>query len=222
MTLRLGIEAATPVGSVAVARDATLLAEATLGLTTRHSELLLPAIDFVLRSAGVERRELAEVVVGGGPGSFTGVRIAAATARGLAAALGVPIAVHGSLAIAAVASGVRGTPVCALFDARRGEVYAGCYVVQEAGVETVLEPMAAHVEDVLARLTGKDVVYTGDGAHACAARLGGAPIVPALLGTARAAALLWLHAHAPAGSSEDAHWEPTYLRSSGAERGLAV
>ena len=54
MTLRLGIEAATPVGSVAVARDATLLAEATLGLTTRHSELLLPAIDFVLRSAGVD------------------------------------------------------------------------------------------------------------------------------------------------------------------------
>jgi tRNA threonylcarbamoyladenosine biosynthesis protein TsaB len=221
MTLRLGIEAATPVGSVAVARGGTLLAEATLGLTTRHSELLLPAIDFVLRSAGVERRELAEVVVGGGPGSFTGVRIAAATARGLAAALGVPLAVHGSLTIAAVASGVRGAPVCALFDARRGEVYAGCYIVREAGIETVLEPMAVHVEDVIARLAGKDVVYTGDGAHAYTARLGGAPIVPALLGAARATALLWLHAHAPAGS-EDAHWEPTYLRSSGAERGLAV
>lgn len=224
MTLRLAIEGSTPVGSVAVGRGATLLAEATLGLTTRHSELLLPAIDFVLRNAGAARADLQEVVVGAGPGSFTGVRIAAATARGLAAALGLPFAAHSSLAVAAVASGVRDRPVCALFDARRGEVYAACYRFGDGPPEVLLEPAAARVEEIVAQLAGTDVAYTGDGAHVYEPRLNGALVVPALLGSPRAGALLWLQQLMPeAGRVADpAHWEPTYLRSSGAERGLAV
>jgi tRNA threonylcarbamoyladenosine biosynthesis protein TsaB len=222
--LRLGIEASTPVGSVAVARGETLLAETTLGLTTRHAELLLPALDFVLRAAGVGREELEEIVVGAGPGSFTGVRIAAATARGLAAALGVPLAAHGSLAVAAAATGVRAQPVCALFDARRGEVYAACYRFTEDAMETLLEPVAADVAEVVERLADQDVAWTGDGAHAYAARLPAGRVVPSLLGTPRAAALLWLHGRAPEAAriAEPSGWEPTYLRGSGAERGLTA
>ncbi|HSJ13981.1 MAG TPA: tRNA (adenosine(37)-N6)-threonylcarbamoyltransferase complex dimerization subunit type 1 TsaB [Longimicrobiales bacterium] len=223
MRLVLGIEAATPVGSVAVAREGTLLAEATLGLTTRHAELLLPAIDFVLGSAGVARTGLSEIVVGAGPGSFTGVRIAAATARGLAAALSVPLSAHGSLLVAAAASGVRDRPVCALFDARRGEVYAACYRFGADLPETLLEPVATRVEDVVAQLAGQDIVWTGDGAHVYADRLPDARVVPALLAVPRAAALLWLHGMAPGAAriAEPAHWQPTYLRGSGAERGVA-
>lgn len=224
MTLRLGIEASTPVGSVAVARDGTLLAEATLGINARHAELLLPAIDFVLRSAGVERTQLTEIVVGAGPGSFTGVRIAAATARGLAAALGVPLAAHGSLAVAAAASGVRGRAVCALFDARRGEVYAACYRFDAEAMETLLAPVAAPVDEVVAQLAAHDVAWTGDGAQVYAERLGGGDVVAPLLAPPRAGALLWLHERAPEAAriAEPAHWEPTYLRSSGAERGLSA
>jgi tRNA threonylcarbamoyladenosine biosynthesis protein TsaB len=66
------------------------------------------------------------VIVGAGPGSFTGVRVAAATARGLAHGLGVPLYAYSSLAAVAMETGLDGN-VCALFDARRGEVYAACY-----------------------------------------------------------------------------------------------
>lgn len=221
MSTWLGIEAATPVGGVAVVRDGTLLAEATLGLTTRHSELLLPAIDFALHAAGVARTALDGIVVGEGPGSFTGVRIAAATARGLAAALGIPLYAHGSLAAAAAASGVRERAVCALFDARRGEVYAACYRFGASGLETLLAPEAAPLADVLERVHAFAPVFAGEGAVKYASALPQPPL-PALLALPRAAALLWLHQLDPEAGrvAETAGWEPSYLRASGAERGL--
>jgi tRNA threonylcarbamoyladenosine biosynthesis protein TsaB len=76
-------------------------------------------------------RDIEEVVVGAGPGSFTGVRVAGATAKGLVAALDVPLVAYSSLL--ALVAGVPATgPVCGLFDARRGEVYAGCWRVGDA------------------------------------------------------------------------------------------
>lgn len=221
MSTWLGIEAATPTGGAAVSRDGSLLAEVTLGLTTRHSELLLPAIDFVLHAAGVRPVELDGVVVGAGPGSFTGVRIAAATARGLAAALAVPLYAHSSLAAVAAGAGIMDRPVCALFDARRGEVYAGCYRFSAGGVEELLPPCAQPLTLVLEQIGSLAPVFVGDGARRYAPRLPAAA-VPPLLSPPRAAALLWLHELAPAAGlvRETSGWEPAYLRESGAEQGL--
>lgn len=221
MSTWLGIEAATPTGSVAVTRDGVLLAEATLGLTTRHSELLLPAIDFVLHAAAVERAQLDGIVVGEGPGSFTGVRIAAATARGMAAALDIPLYAHGTLAAIAAGAGVRERPVCALLDARRGEVYAGCFKFGDSSMEVLLEPVAEKLEQVVALVASLDPVFVGEGALRYAAQLASAPL-PAVLAIPRAAALLWLHELEPERGRvhELAGWEPAYLRTSGAERGL--
>ena len=221
MSTWLGIDAATPVGGVAVVRHGVLLAEVTLGLTTRHSALLLPATDFALRAAGIERRLLDGIVVGEGPGSFTGVRIAAATARGLAAALDVPLYAVSSLAAAAAASGVRERAVCALFDARRGEVYAACYRFGADAPEVLLEPVAAPLAEVLAQVATHSPEFTGEGAVRYAGQLPRAPL-PALLSPPRAAALVWLHEQAPERGrvQEIAGWEPSYLRTSGAERGL--
>lgn len=224
MSTWLGIEAATPVGGVAVMRDGAVLAEVTLGLTTRHSELLLPAIDFALRAAGVPRSALDGIVVGEGPGSFTGVRIAAATARGLATALEVPLYAVSSLAAVAAGTGVRDRPVCALFDARRGEVYAGCWQFGPAdGVEVVLAPVAAALEEVLAQVAVRAPAFAGEGATRYAERLPYAPL-PAFAGVPRAAALLWLHGLDPERGRIEraAGWEPSYLRTSGAERGLSA
>lgn len=221
MSTWLGIEAATPTGGAAVARDGVLRAEITLGLTTRHAELLLPAIDFVLHAAGVVPAALDGIVVGAGPGSFTGVRIAAATARGLAAGLGVPLFAHSSLA--AVAAGARGgdRPVCALFDARRGEVYAGCYRFEPGHMQVLLEPAALPVTAVLERVAALDPLFVGDGALRYAAWLPSAALPP-LLAPPRAAALLWLQDLDPEAGRvpEVAGWEPAYLRESGAEQGL--
>jgi tRNA threonylcarbamoyladenosine biosynthesis protein TsaB len=216
----LGIEAATPTGGVAVARDGVLLAEATLGLTTRHSELLLPAIEFVLHAGGVTRLALDGIVVGEGPGSFTGVRIAAATARGLAAALAVPLFAHSSLAAVAAGTGVQGRPVCALFDARRGEVYAACYRFGAHPTEVLLAPAALPLAEVLERTSPYQPLFVGDGALRYADRLPSVPL-PALLAPPRAAALLWLQEREPESGRvrEVAGWEPAYLRESGAERG---
>src|SRR5919106_2601048 len=88
----LAIDTSTPLGSVAVGKAGAVLAEIVLGVHSRHSEALLLAIDFVLKNAEVDKkRDLAGIVVGGGPGSFTGLRISGATAKALATALGCPL-----------------------------------------------------------------------------------------------------------------------------------
>jgi tRNA threonylcarbamoyladenosine biosynthesis protein TsaB len=224
VSVLVAIETATDVGSVAIGSGAGLAGEVTIGARTRHAESLLPALDFLLDSARLGRSAITGVVVGAGPGSFTGVRVAAATARGLARGLGVPLYAYSSLAALAVQVGGP-RPVCALFDARRGEVYAACYGRTEDGeLHTLLEPAALGVTALLERVADIDPVYVGDGAARYAAQLGSAA-QPGLLHP-RAAALLHLAAIAPSGGAGDrvrdvAGWEPSYLRASGAERGHA-
>lgn len=228
--IRIAIETATAVGTVAVARDDLLLAEVALGVQTRHAEKAIPALDAALDLAGVARGAVEEVVVGAGPGSFTGVRVAGATAKGIVAALEVPLRAFSSLL--ALAAGVAADrPVCALFDARRGEVYAGCWRVGGSGAEPLLAPVVAPmvapvaevVEAVRAAGAG-DAVFAGEGALRYRDALAGlgvavmaAPVHP------RASALLWLAARdAAAGRVADvAGWEPDYVRASSAERGVA-
>lgn len=193
MKAYLAIDTSTPLGSVALGRGDRLLAELVVGVQARHSESLLPAVDYALRSAGVEVAELGAVVVAGGPGSFTGVRVAGATAKGLVRSLGVPLYAYSGL-MALAASAADQAPVCALYDARRGEVYAACYrfpsiavsneeggtaetagvglgagvvergTAQSAVVDVVLEPRAAPLEEVLDALEGASPLYVGEGA----------------------------------------------------------
>jgi tRNA threonylcarbamoyladenosine biosynthesis protein TsaB len=220
MSVLVAIEAATDAGSVAVGDDRGLIGEVTVGMRTRHAESLLPGLQHLLKSGRIERSEIAGVVVGAGPGSFTGVRIAAATARGLAQGLGVPLYAYSSLAALAASTGVAGV-VCPLFDARRGEVYAACYEMDEAGVHrTLLQPMAAPVAEIVERLRQHAPHFVGEGAVRYAALLGIAAPPPLL---PRAAALLRLAQAdtAQAGRVElTAGWEPAYLRPPGAERGI--
>ncbi len=223
----LAIETSTATGGVAVGRGERVLAEVTRGVQARHSEAVLPAVDFALREAGVAPRDLAGVVVGGGPGSFTGVRLAAAMGTGLVRALGVPLYAYSGLAALAASAGAGERPVCALFDARRGEVYAACYRFPGfSRMEVVQAPVVCPVEEVLRSTADLAPLFAGDGAlrHRDAIEAAGLTIAPVHLGLPRAAALLWLADLAPeAGRVEaPADWEPLYLRAAGAERGTAV
>lgn len=217
----IAIETSTNYGSIAIGRGADIAGEVVIGARSRHAESLLPALDFLMAGTRTARSEIRGIVVGAGPGSFTGVRVAAATARGLAAGLDVPLHAYSSLlalAVEAVVSHV----VCAVFDARRGEVYAACYE-REDGTDrmiTRLEPVALHVEELRGRTAHMQLSYIGDGARRYAAALGIAAPPPAY---PRAAALLRLAATDPQGGlvERTADWEPTYLRASGAERGIA-
>ncbi|HSJ09799.1 MAG TPA: tRNA (adenosine(37)-N6)-threonylcarbamoyltransferase complex dimerization subunit type 1 TsaB [Longimicrobiales bacterium] len=214
MSVLLAIETSTDAGSIALGRGPEVAGEVLIGSYTRHAETLLPALEFLLASTKLARGDIDGIVVGAGPGSFTGVRIAAASARGLALGLGVPLYAYSSLA-ALAADAHTDRAVCALFDARRGEVYAACY---RAG-ETLLEPDALPVAALLDRVREHDPVFVGEGAVRYAHELGCAP--PALRWP-RASALLRLAAADPAGGrvADGAAWEPSYLRASGAERGI--
>lgn len=235
--IRLAIETATPFGSVAVGRDEHVLAEVGLGEQTGHADAMVPALDAVLALAGLDRGDIGEVVVGAGPGSFTGVRVAGATAKGLVATLDVPLVAYSSLL--ALAAGVPSDrPVCALFDARRGEVYAGCWRVSADGIQVLLEPVVGPVAEAVSRV-GHPVLFVGDGAvryrdvlvglaargdaRGDAAGADGGGVATGAAAHPRAATLLWLAAHHPAaGRVADARaWEPLYVRGSSAERGVA-
>lgn len=217
----LAIETSTDYGSIAIGRGADLIGEVVIGARSRHAESLLPSLEFMLRSARLSRSDIRGIVVGAGPGSFTGVRVAAATARGLAAGLAIPLYAYSSLAGLALERGLQG-PVCSVFDARRGEVYAACYerVDHRDQLHTLIEPVALHVDELRARVEGMNATFTGDGARRYADALG---IAPPPLAFPRAAGLLRLAAAEPEGGviEQPSGWEPMYLRSSGAERGIA-
>src|SRR5512142_1116199 len=99
--LTLALEAATSIGSVAVFRGRELLASREVAMRSGAEEHLLPAIDDALRQAGATTRDLACVVCGAGPGSFTSLRVSASLAKGLAFAEGIPLFAVPSLALIA-------------------------------------------------------------------------------------------------------------------------
>ena len=217
----LALDTSTSLGSVALGRDGVLLGETVVGSRVRHAESLLPAMHALLTSAQVTPQQIGALVVGAGPGSFTGVRIAGATAKGLARALGIPLYAYSALAAVAAAAGAHAGTVCAMFDAQRDEVYAAAYRFED-GWHEVMAPAARAVRDVAAELARHDVLYAGEGArkHAAVLESANGRIAPALFDVPRASALLWLAEVAPAEGlvNDVSAWEPAYLRPSGAER----
>ena len=216
----LAIETSTTDGSVALGAVGSVLGETVLGPDTRQSEALLPAIDGLLAHHQIDRRAIAAIVVGGGPGSFTGLRIAAATAKGFARALDAPLYAYSGLLAAAYPFASEGV-VCALFDARRDEVYAACLAFGATLVYEV-EPAALTIHEVLSRVSAAEVRFVGEGAvkHGDLIERNGGTVKPS---APRASALLALAARYPEiGRVPDpGRWVPNYLRASGAERGVS-
>ena len=121
--LILALDASTPVTTVALARDREVIAE--LSTTGRGaSETLLPAVHDALDLAGEDLGSVGLVLVGVGPGTFTGIRIAAATARALSAGTGAALAKNSTLAALAAPALSCSGDVLAVLDARRGQVFA--------------------------------------------------------------------------------------------------
>lgn len=185
--LILALDSSTRLGSVALVRDETPVAEYTLSVQRTHAERLLPAVDQVLRDAALAPGDLDAVAVTKGPGSFTGLRIALATAKGLAYALDKPAVAVSTLSAMAYGVSGWGAFVCPLIDARRGEAYAAVYRTSDgAALERISDYLAAPVAAVLdlaAQLAGEGrVVFVGDAARLHAGlieeRLGGRAVFP--------------------------------------------
>ncbi|MDH3296777.1 MAG: tRNA (adenosine(37)-N6)-threonylcarbamoyltransferase complex dimerization subunit type 1 TsaB [Gemmatimonadota bacterium] len=220
--LILALDTSTLQGSVALGQGDAVLGESTLSISATHSETVLPAIDRLLKQAGRSASDLEAVVVGSGPGSFTGVRIAAALARGLCFPGGTPLFAYSSLAAIAMDSDPDpDEAVCALLDARRDQVYAAGYRIG-SGLEELFAPVAGSLDEILSGLDPKAWTFTGVLPEPLreTIRRSGARLLPPDRGRPRASALLRLVRSAPeAGRVKDpARWEPGYVRASSAER----
>lgn len=222
--LTLGLDTSTPAGSIALGQEGRVLAESRLSVRAVHSESVLPEIDRLVESTGYTPADIGRIVVGSGPGSFTGVRIAAALAKGIRAATGAELFAFSSLAAIAAGSRMHGR-VCAAIDARRGQVYAAGYAF-DSGLTREFGPVAEPFAAVLARLATPE-----DWTLAAAipeplrqqAEFEGVNILPPAAGEPTAISLLELVGLVPElGFVEHPEaWEPGYVRASSAERELA-
>ena len=230
--LILAMDTSGQEGSAALARlgpspgSLQVLASRMLRPEEEHASLLVPRILEIMEEASASRKDLAGIVVGAGPGSFTGVRVGAATAKGVAWALDLPLWAFSSLAAAAAADfgnpGEGPSVRCVLFDARGERLYAAAYAFREGAPEVVLDPRATSVEEILRGMIPEGAVLMGDGAwrHLERFRGEGLEVLPPPAGRPTARGLLRLLAADAAQQPLDdpGRWEPCYLRESGAER----
>ena len=159
----LAVEASSLAGGVALLDDERLVAEYLLDVSVTHSERLMAAVDRVLADARWTPRALGGLAVAVGPGSFTGLRIAVSTVKGLAVALGLPIAAVPTLDAMAAALPWAALPICPVLDARKGEVYASLYRWQDGAMRREWEYLAMAPAALAARLDEPTLVV-GDGA----------------------------------------------------------
>ncbi|MGR8008872.1 tRNA (adenosine(37)-N6)-threonylcarbamoyltransferase complex dimerization subunit type 1 TsaB [Streptomyces hypolithicus] len=155
--LLLAVDTATPAVTVALHDGQRVVAEAGEVDARRHGELLLPAVDRLLTGAGLKLDAVTGVVVGVGPGPYTGLRVGLATAETFGLVLGVPV--HGLCTLdgLAYASGLTG-PFAVATDARRKEVYWARY---DDARTRVSEPAVDRPDEVAGQLAGLPVVGAG-------------------------------------------------------------
>ena len=173
--IALGIDTSTAAGSVGLTDGETLAAELNLRSAGTHSGRLLPSVQALLSASGTRPDQIDVVAVASGPGSFTGLRIGMATARGLAISIGRPVTGFSTLemiARACVASWPRVAvaPICVVLDAGKGEVYRGLFGT-DGGEIVALEPEAAmEPREAVERLPAS-CLLCGDGVRVCRASL---------------------------------------------------
>lgn len=162
----LGIESSSVTASAAILREKNIVAEYTVNFKRTHSQTLLPMIDEIVRMTETRLEELDAIAISAGPGSFTGLRIGSATAKGLGLALKKPIVEVPTLeAMAACCFGFDGL-VCPIIDARREQLYCAAYRVYSEGLpQTVMEPAVRLADDFKQELKqiGERTIFTGDG-----------------------------------------------------------
>lgn len=235
-----GLETSGPVASVAVSVDGDVAARTFLGERGGHAPGLIPALDRTLREAGVERSSLGGVVVGAGPGSFTGVRVAAAAAKGICHALEIPLWSVSSLLAAALTEatlppgagpwspapdsvGQHLHTRYVLFDARGDRLFTAAYRLGGGAPVELRPPRFARLPEVLGDEELAGAGHCGEGAvrHSTALRAAGRLVLPPPLGFPTADGLLralWLETDLLP-LKDPFGWEPDYLRETSAERG---
>lgn len=162
----LGFDSSGLVASVAIVSDDNLIAEYTVNYKKTHSQTLLPMLDEIVRMTETEKDSFDVLAVSAGPGSFTGLRIGAATVKGLAIAWNIPIVSVPTLE--GLAYNMWGTRclICPIMDARRNQVYTGLYSFDNDNkLETVMDQVPLDINELICRINelNREVVFLGDG-----------------------------------------------------------
>ena len=165
----LGIESAALVASVAILDEDITIAEYTTNFKKTHSETLLPMLDEIIKMTGIDCSELSAIAVSGGPGSFTGLRIGAACAKGLGLALDLPLIHVPTLDAMALNIYSSDAIIVPIMDARRNQVYTGIYK-NDCNLEIIKDSMAVAIDELFEILRDLDnkkeikkIIFLGDG-----------------------------------------------------------
>ena len=161
----LALDSSGLVASVAVLEDDSLLAEYTVNYKKTHSQTLLPMLDTVAQMIELNLNDLDAIAIAAGPGSFTGLRIGSATAKGLGLALNKPLIAVPT--VDALAYNLFGTDklICPIMDARRAQVYTGIYRFEDHKLIPLENQMAISVKELAEKLNTfeQEVIFLGDG-----------------------------------------------------------
>lgn len=220
----LALETATSCGSLALVAEGRCLAEYSLNTSLAHSKNLLAGINRLLEQTDTDWPQLAAIAVSLGPGSFTGLRVALATAKGLCLAADKPLIGVSTLYGLACQFPFLPLPICPLIDARKKEIYTALYQnLPEGGLVELKPPMAIRPENLYEFISGPTLLV-GDALPLYGELFNNLPgaktlIAPPDIFFARAAAIgLAGWRHYRAGKFIDpASATPLYVRASDAE-----
>ena len=225
----LGLDSSGLVASVAVVEDTELRGEYTINYKKTHSQTLLPMLDEVAKMIELDLETIDAIAVAGGPGSFTGLRIGSATAKGLGLALKKPL-IHVST-VDALAYNLVGhrDMVCPLMDARRNQAYTGLYSFDGNDMQVLVEQCAVGIEEIIEKVNeqNRPVVFLGDGVPVFTSFIEENCKVPYIFAPAHmnkqragAVAVLGMEMLKKGMVESAAEHRPDYLRLSQAEREL--
>ena len=234
----LAIDSSGLTATVAIVEDEQTIAEYTTNYKKTHSQTLLPMIDEMVRMVDADLKDIDAIAVAGGPGSFTGLRIGSATAKGLGLALDKPL-IHVPT-VDAMAYSMYGCEdiICPIMDARRKQVYTGLYsfshkknedggLYDEPVFQVLRMQMAVPVEELIRHLNvyRRRVVFLGDGVPVYKEMLAEGlkvpySFAPSFMNRQRAAAVgaLGIRCYEAGRYESAAEFRPEYLRKSQAER----
>lgn len=227
----LALESSGLVASIAFAEDDVLLGEYTTNHKKTHSQTLLPMLETLSKMIEIELNTVDAIAVSKGPGSFTGLRIGSATAKGLGLALDKPIIPVPT--VDALAYNLWGTDrlICPIIDARRQQVYTGLYSFEEDTLCTHLAQCSLDIGEIVQKVNeiGREVIFLGDGvavhadfiAEHCKVAYSFAPVTMNRQKASSVACLAKVLYEQGVIESAREH-KPDYLKASQAERELAA
>ena len=223
----LALDSSGLVASAAVVEDDVLIAEYTTDYKKTHSQTLLPMLDEIRQMIDLDLHTIDAIAISAGPGSFTGLRIGAATAKGLGLALNLPLVEVPTLE--GLAFNLWGTDklVCPIMDARRNQTYTGLYSFEGNEMEVLKEQCAVGIDEIISIVNEfeQPVTFLGDGVPVFKEYIAENCNVPYTFAPAHvnkqragAVAALGIKYFSEGKATTAAEHKPEYLRLSQAER----